>query len=83
MSDDEVMQYIRQFCASDGHYMGTAAMARRELGGVVGNDLKVHGTMRCRCQYPSYAVGRAYPSHRVRYWGKAADLIKSEQSWSS
>ncbi|KAJ7154772.1 GMC oxidoreductase-domain-containing protein, partial [Mycena filopes] len=28
--------------------MGTASMARRDLGGVVGNDLKVHGTANLR-----------------------------------
>ncbi|KAF7359769.1 GMC oxidoreductase [Mycena venus] len=64
LSDDEVIQYIRQTCISGSHYMGTAAMAHRELGGtqssrpqiyfpyvlsgVVGSNLKVHGTANLR-----------------------------------
>ncbi|KAJ6579513.1 alcohol oxidase [Mycena vulgaris] len=81
LSDDEVIQYIRQSCASSSHYMGTAAMARRDLGGVVGNNLKVHGTANLRVadasiipvslaahiQATVYAIGE-----------KAADLIKSD-----
>ncbi|KAJ6589232.1 hypothetical protein B0H19DRAFT_1058267 [Mycena capillaripes] len=47
-TDDEVVQYIRQSCVSGGHYMGTAAMARRELRGVVSSTLKVHGTANLR-----------------------------------
>ncbi|KAJ7448597.1 alcohol oxidase [Mycena galericulata] len=42
LTDDEVIEYIRGSCA------GTAAMARRELGGVVDNNLKVHGTANLR-----------------------------------
>ncbi|KAJ7154764.1 alcohol oxidase [Mycena filopes] len=48
LSDEEVIQYIRQSLGSGGHSMGTASMARRDLGGVVGNDLKVHGTANLR-----------------------------------
>ncbi|KAJ7983000.1 alcohol oxidase [Mycena polygramma] len=81
LSDEEVMQYIRQSYVSGGHYMGTAAMARRELGGVVNSKLKVHGTANLRVadasiipmpvathiQATVYAIGET-----------AADLIKSE-----
>ncbi|KAF7377009.1 GMC oxidoreductase [Mycena sanguinolenta] len=66
------------------HYMGTAAMARRELGGVVGNNLKVHGTANLRVtdasivpvpvaahiQATVYAIGET-----------AASLIKSEHNY--
>ncbi|KAJ7764868.1 alcohol oxidase [Mycena metata] len=48
LSDEEVIQYIRQGCVSGAHQMGTAAMARRDLGGVVGSNLKVHGTANLR-----------------------------------
>ncbi|KAJ6543684.1 hypothetical protein B0H10DRAFT_2203183 [Mycena sp. CBHHK59/15] len=80
LSDEEVMQYIRQVCSSGAHYMGefapllssrTAAMARRDLGGVVGNDLRVYGTanlrvadasitplpLACHIQATVYAIG--------------------------
>ncbi|KAJ7775612.1 alcohol oxidase [Mycena maculata] len=82
MTDEEVIQYIRQACMSSSHYMGTAAMAARELGGVVNHNLKVYGTTNLRVadasiipiplaahlQATVYAIGE-----------KAAALIKSEQ----
>ncbi|KAJ7223141.1 alcohol oxidase [Mycena pura] len=48
LNDEEAVRHIRQTFASGAHQMGTAAMARRELGGVVGNNLKVHGTANLR-----------------------------------
>ncbi|KAJ6520619.1 alcohol oxidase [Mycena vulgaris] len=80
LTDEEVMQYIRQGLSSGAHHMGTAAMARRDLRGVVGGDLKVHGIVNLRVADASiiplpvaahiqgtiYAIGE-----------KAADLIKS------
>ncbi|KAJ7146031.1 alcohol oxidase [Mycena epipterygia] len=80
MSDEEVMEYIRQGCSSGSHWMGTAAMARRELRGVVGSDLKVHGTANLRVADASiiplplaaHIQGTIYAIAE-----KAADLIKS------
>jgi len=64
--------------------MGTAAMARRDIGGVVGNDLRVYGTANVRISDASiiplplaghtqatvYAIGE-----------KAADLIKRDNGF--
>ncbi|KAJ7626272.1 alcohol oxidase [Mycena polygramma] len=82
MTDAEVINYIRQAFSTGAHFMGTAAMARRELGGVVGSDLKVHGTTNVRVADASiipiplaaHIQGTVYAIAE-----KAADLIKADQ----
>ncbi|KAJ6535901.1 alcohol oxidase [Mycena vulgaris] len=81
LSDDEVIEYIRQSCGSGSHYMGTAAMARRDLGGVVGSDLKVHGTANLRVADASIipmALAAHIQATVFAIGEKAADLIKSD-----
>ncbi|KIM78152.1 GMC oxidoreductase [Piloderma croceum F 1598] len=79
--DKDLTDCLRQAFTSGSHYMGTAAMTRRSLGGVVGNNLKVYGTANLRVadasiipipiatlpQATVYAIGE-----------KAADLIKND-----
>lgn len=44
-TDEELKQFISQrISPSTGHPVGTASLAPRELGGVVGPDLRVYGT---------------------------------------
>jgi len=46
-TDQEMTDWLRDHMGpSNGHMVGTAAMAPRSLGGVVGADLRVHGTRR-------------------------------------
>ncbi|KAI0697992.1 hypothetical protein BC835DRAFT_1269565 [Cytidiella melzeri] len=47
-SDADLINYIRDNAASSSHPAGTAAMAPRAEGGVVGSDLKVYGTTNLR-----------------------------------
>jgi len=79
--DQSVIDFIRATGGTGSHLMGTCALARLELGGVVGNDLKVYGTsnlrvadasiiplpMACHIQATVFAIGE-----------KAADLIKRD-----
>ncbi|KAF9065909.1 alcohol oxidase [Rhodocollybia butyracea] len=48
MSDDELLQFVRETVAGGDHEIGTAAMAPREHGGVVDPFLKVYGTTNLR-----------------------------------
>ncbi|KAI0083871.1 alcohol oxidase [Irpex rosettiformis] len=47
-SDEDLINYIKSNAMSSSHPIGTAAMAPRELGGVVDADLKVYGTTNLR-----------------------------------
>ncbi|TDL18468.1 alcohol oxidase [Rickenella mellea] len=81
--DEHLAGFITQAAASGSHLMGTAALARRDLGGVVGNDLRVYGTrnlrvvdgslipvpIACHIQATIYAIAE-----------RAADLIKKDHS---
>lgn len=43
-SDEEIIEWIKgRISPSNGHLVGTASLGPRELGGVVGPDLRVHG----------------------------------------
>lgn len=49
LTDDEAVKgFIRQAFSSGSHLMGTCAVAKRELGGVVNNRLIVYGTSNIR-----------------------------------
>ncbi|KAJ7083088.1 alcohol oxidase [Mycena belliarum] len=80
-SDDKVIQYICASLASGYHYMGTAAMARRDIGGVVGSDLKVHGTTNLRVADASIIpmpIATHIQSTVYAIGEKAANLIQTE-----
>ncbi|KAJ7075366.1 alcohol oxidase [Mycena belliarum] len=96
-SDDEVIQYICGSLASGYHYMGissslhynvpdsspigTAAMARRDIGGVVGSNLKVHGTTNLRVADASIIpmpIATHIQSTVYAIGEKAADLIQTQ-----
>lgn len=47
-SVEEVTRFIRQFGATNYHPVGTCAMLREDLNGVVGEDLVVYGTVNLR-----------------------------------
>lgn len=57
-SDDEFDAYAVKALASLKHPVGTAALAPRSLGGVVGNDLMVYGTKNLRV-----ADASVFPMH--------------------
>ncbi|KAA1474735.1 alcohol oxidase [Dentipellis sp. KUC8613] len=47
-TDEELKEYVRDTCTTSFHPLGTAAMGRREEGGVVDARLKVYGTENLR-----------------------------------
>ncbi|KAG5725377.1 Choline dehydrogenase [Termitomyces sp. T112] len=47
-TDTELIEYIKSTGGSSQHPMGTAAMAPRDMGGVVDSTLKVYGTSNLR-----------------------------------
>lgn len=79
MSDDEILNYIRETAVTVWHASGTCAMLPREQGGVVDDQLRVYGVEKLRIvdtsvfpvvpdqhtQGPTYMLAE-----------KAADLIK-------
>ncbi|KDQ18213.1 hypothetical protein BOTBODRAFT_128303 [Botryobasidium botryosum FD-172 SS1] len=82
VSDDgQVIEFIRAASRTGSHLMGSCALARRELRGVVDNNLRVYGTANlrvadasiiplsvgCHIQATVYAIGE-----------KAGDLIKQD-----
>ncbi|KAL2105362.1 hypothetical protein VUR80DRAFT_8480 [Thermomyces stellatus] len=43
-TDEQIIEWIKErISPSNGHLVGTASLAPKELGGVVGPDLRVHG----------------------------------------
>ncbi|VDB86262.1 unnamed protein product [Peniophora sp. CBMAI 1063] len=80
MPRENLEGYVKMACLSSGHLIGTAAMAPREIGGVVGGDLKVHGTKNLRVVDASvFPVAVAGHTQATVYAlaEKAADIIKS------
>lgn len=80
-SDEDLTSWIRQAVGSGWHPAGTAAMAARELGGVVDSNLKVYGTTNVRVVDASIAplhLGAHLQSTIYAIAEKAADIIKSQ-----
>ncbi|KAI0036385.1 alcohol oxidase [Vararia minispora EC-137] len=72
---------IRQGFLTGYHYFGTAAMARREIGGVVGSDLRVHGTRNLRVVDASIVplpIAAHLQATIYALAEKAADIIKED-----
>ncbi|KAI0086793.1 alcohol oxidase [Irpex rosettiformis] len=81
LSDDDLINYLRTIALSAAHPAGTVAMAPQSLGGVVGSDLKVHGTTNLRVVDASIMpilVGAHIQATTYAIAEKAADIIKSQ-----
>ncbi|THU99575.1 alcohol oxidase [Dendrothele bispora CBS 962.96] len=82
-SDEEILEYVKNFSATAYHTVGSAQMLPREKGGVVSPELKVYGTNNLRVvdmsvlplQFSSHPMGMLYGVAE-----KAADIIKSSIS---
>ncbi|KAF5370368.1 hypothetical protein D9758_006885 [Tetrapyrgos nigripes] len=79
-SDEDLLNYARDTVSAGAHITGSAAMAPKELGGVVDSKLRVHGVGRLRvvdCSiFPMQLA--LHPQALVYAIGeKAADLIKA------
>ncbi|KAJ7083066.1 alcohol oxidase [Mycena belliarum] len=78
-TDAELIQFIRNSSQTSSHPLGTAAMAPRELGGVVDSTLKVYGTTNLRVVDASIIplhIGAHIQSTVYAIAEKAADMIK-------
>ncbi|KAJ1308023.1 hypothetical protein OPQ81_002094 [Rhizoctonia solani] len=79
-SDEDIATYIKTYVESVYHPIGTAALAPKDLGGVVDNKLKVYGTANVRVVDASI-IPLHMGTHITRtIYGiaeKAAALIKS------
>ncbi|PKS13266.1 hypothetical protein jhhlp_000037 [Lomentospora prolificans] len=81
---DEFEQWLRQTMnPSVAHPSGTCALGPVELGGVVGPDLRVHGTKRLRvadCSIMTLVPGTHTSSTAYAIGEKAADLIRGQRT---
>ncbi|KAK0224208.1 alcohol oxidase [Armillaria fumosa] len=78
-TDEEMIQYVRNSLGTSQHPMGTAAMAPRNLGGVVDGSLKVYGTSNlrvCDASAIPIAVGTHLQTTIYAMGEKLADIIK-------
>ncbi|EKM50915.1 uncharacterized protein PHACADRAFT_212832 [Phanerochaete carnosa HHB-10118-sp] len=79
-TDDDLIAYIRSSVQGEDHHIGTAAMAPRELGGVVDGTLKVYGTTNLRVVdasiFPNH-IGAHTQATVYAIAEKAADIIRS------
>ncbi|KAI0316480.1 GMC oxidoreductase-domain-containing protein, partial [Amylostereum chailletii] len=84
LNDTALLSYIRETVSTASHPIGTAAMARRELGGVVDSGLKVYGTTNLRvCDASVFplSIGTHLQSTVYAVAEKLADVIKTEHSY--
>ncbi|KAJ6579502.1 alcohol oxidase [Mycena vulgaris] len=81
-TDEDLIQFIRNISQTASHPVGTAAMAPREMGGVVDGTLKVYGTTNLRVVDASIMpllIGTHLQSTVYAIAEKAADIIKNHQ----
>ncbi|KAF7972027.1 hypothetical protein HWV62_19243 [Athelia sp. TMB] len=80
-ADEHALGFIRAAATTGAHLMGSCALARRDLGGVVGNDLRVHGTANLRVADASIiplSVGCHIQATVFAIGERAGDLIKRD-----
>jgi len=78
-AEDELDAWSRNTITSGSHPVGTAAMAKRSLGGVVDNSLTVHGTSNLRVVDASVIPMSLATHTQATVYAiseKAADMIK-------
>ncbi|KZV75303.1 GMC oxidoreductase [Peniophora sp. CONT] len=81
-SDAQWQDWILTAFGANSHPIGTAAMMRRSLGGVVGADLRVYGTENLRVVDASVLPIQLSAHLSATVYGvaeKAADIIKAAQ----
>ncbi len=81
-SDESWYNWVSNGFAAVAHPVGSLAMMRKDLGGVVGADLKVYGTANVRVVDASVMPTQVSAHLSATLYGiaeKAADLIKA--SW--
>ncbi|KAJ3019429.1 hypothetical protein NUW54_g89 [Trametes sanguinea] len=79
-SDEALAEYVKNTCASSYHPLGTAAMLPFEDGGVVGPDLRIHGTANLRVADASILPMQLSAHTQATVYAiaeKAAGIIKS------
>jgi len=82
-SDEDLETFVRANSIIFWHPLGTAAMASRELGGIVDSDLKVYGTANLRVVDASILpmeLGANPMSTIYVIAEKAADIIKKART---
>ncbi|KAK0184559.1 alcohol oxidase [Armillaria mellea] len=78
-TDEELIPYVRNSLGTSQHHMGTAAMAPRDLGGVVDGALKVYGTSNlrvCDASAIPITIGTHLQATIYAIGEKLADIIK-------
>ncbi|TFY66957.1 hypothetical protein EVG20_g4125, partial [Dentipellis fragilis] len=81
ITDEELKEYVRNTCGTSFHPLGTAAMGKREEGGVVDARLMVYGTENLRvvdCSILPMEIAAHLQSVVYALAEKAADIIKRD-----